>query len=85
MVSLRSSLDRLGFATVTADTPVDCAGAVADLTAQQIVRTRPFLPIQPNSGSVPARGQEHPSIVLPADATRSALPTVPALSRAPAL
>ncbi len=38
---LRSSLDRLGCATLTATSPLNCAIAVAELTARQIVTTQP--------------------------------------------
>ncbi|HST81422.1 MAG TPA: ATP-grasp domain-containing protein [Kineosporiaceae bacterium] len=38
---LRSSHDRLGCATLTAASPLDCASAVAELTARRIVTTQP--------------------------------------------
>ncbi|MFJ5832954.1 ATP-grasp domain-containing protein [Streptomyces sp. NPDC093089] len=38
---LRSSADRLGVATLAADGVADCAAAVAELTAVQVVTTRP--------------------------------------------
>jgi hypothetical protein len=39
---LRSSLDRLGFAVLTAATPRKCAAAVAELISRQIVSTEPL-------------------------------------------
>jgi hypothetical protein len=39
---LRSSLDRLGFAVLTAATPRTCAAAVTELISRQIVSTEPL-------------------------------------------